>query len=73
MVNVGVAHHHHVDAAGIELEVMIEFGGLLPMTLEQSGIEQQPHAAAFEEVHRAGHLPRGTVKGQLEIGHWEGG
>jgi hypothetical protein len=68
-----VAHHHHVDAAGIELEIVIELGGLLAMTLEEAGVEEEPHAAAFEEVHRAGNLARRAVKGQLEIGLGEWG
>jgi hypothetical protein len=43
------------------------------MALEEAGIEEEPHAAAFEEMHRAGDLARGTMECQLKIGHGERG
>ncbi len=62
MVDVRVAHHNHVDAAGIERQLSVELARLGAAPLEEARVEQDPGTGGLEQVHGAGDLARGAKK-----------
>jgi hypothetical protein len=58
VVDMRVAQHHAVDPPRVEGHLGVEAAGLPPAPLEETGIQEKSPAGRFEQVHRAGHLPR---------------
>lgn len=67
MIDVGVRDHHRVDRLDIERKVAINFKRLFAMPLIEPAIQQQPPAADFNQMHRAGHRAGSALELQLYV------
>jgi hypothetical protein len=66
VIDVGMAHHHEVDAAGIESEILVQVVDFLAVALEETGVEENPGAGGLQHVHAAGDLAGGAMETELQ-------